>query len=163
MKPVSPKSGYLFILLIAATLLITACNEWNIPDSLPGIYTGKERALIRYDKNGQYIYRDEDVMVSLMIDSMGRVTGMVGEAAFAGCTVSQNRGWIERQLNIKTDFLINGILKGSTFKDDTIVKKDISIPFDIENGELKGSMFLISNGQDFPIISILKLQKREGS
>ena len=159
MKPVKTKSGYLFILLIAATLLITDCSKRHIPDTLPGIYTGEERVLIRYDRGGQYIYRDEKVMVSLMIDSIGHVTGMAGEAIFAGCTVTQNRGWIERQLNIKTDFLIKGMLKGSTFEDDTIVNKAISIPFNIEAGELKGSLFLSTNGDSFPIISVLKLKK----
>lgn len=116
--------------------------------------------MIRYERDGQYIFRDDVVMVSLIIDSMGHVTGMVGEAAFEGCNVTKNRGWISRQLNIKTDFLISGMLKGNTFDKDTLVDKNISIPFNIESGELKGSLFLTTNGQNFPIISFFKIKKR---
>ena len=106
MKSVNVKAGYFSILLITTALLLGACSKIVIPGDLPGTYTGKERVIIRYDRGGQYIFRDEYVMVSLMIDSTGHVTGMVGEATLVDCIVNQNRGWIERQLGIKTDFLI---------------------------------------------------------
>ena len=159
MKSVNPKAGYLSIILVSTTLLLSACSKSLITGDLPGTYTGKERVIIRYDRGGQYIFRDDYVIVSLMIDSTGHVTGMVGEATFLDCNVKQNRGWIERQLGIKTDFLIKGFLKGNTFDKDTLVNKEISIPFNIENGELKGSLFMTANGDSFPIISGLKLQK----
>jgi hypothetical protein len=98
-------------------------------------------------------------MASLMIDKSGEVIGMVGGAMFEGCSVKQNRGWVGRQLGIKTDFLIQGMLKGNTFEKDTILTKNISIPFNIENGELKGSLILTTKGDSYQIISILKLQK----
>jgi hypothetical protein len=159
MKSVNVKAGYFSILLITTALLLGACSKSVIPGDLPGTYTGKERVIIRYDRGGQYIFRDEYVMVSLMIDSTGHVTGMVGEATLVDCIVNQNRGWIERQLGIKTDFLIKGFLKGNTFDKDTLVNKEISIPFNILKGELKGSLFMNANGDTFPIISVLKLQK----
>lgn len=99
-------------------------------------------------------------MVSLLIDKTGQVIGMAGDAIFEGCSVKQNRGWVGRQLGIKTDFLIQGMLKGNTFDKDTLINKEISIPFNIKNGELIGSMFVTTNGQSFPMISILKLQKK---
>ncbi|MDO9256739.1 MAG: hypothetical protein Q7U54_14565 [Bacteroidales bacterium] len=102
---------------------------------------------------------DDYVMVSLMIDKSGEVIGMVGDAMFESCSVKQNRGWIARQLGIKTDFLIQGTLKGNIFEKDTILNKSISIPFNIENGELKGSLILTIKGDSYPVISILKLQK----
>ena len=159
MKSVNTKAGYFSILLTTTIILLGACSKSVIPGDLPGTYTGKERVIIRYDRGGQYIFRDEYVMVSLMIDSTGHVTGMVGEATLVDCNVNQNRGWIERQLNIKTDFLIKGFLKGNTFDKDTLVNKEISIPFNILKGELKGSLFMNANGDTFPIISVLKLQK----
>jgi len=160
MKPGNTKDKQLFILLSILIFILTSCDEQVIPDSLPGTYTGKERIIIRYDRGGQYIFRDDYVMVSLMIDSIGNVTGMVGEATLVDCNVNRNRGWISWQLGIKTDFLIRGMLKGNTFDKDTLVNKYISIPFNIENGELKGSLFMNANGDSFPIISVLKLQKR---
>lgn len=159
MKEAHSRTRYLSILLLFPIFILSACSEWVIPGDLPGTYTGKQRAMIRYDRGGQYIYRDDYVLMSLFIDSKGNVCGMVGGATFEGCTVTQNRGWIERQLGIKTDFLIKGMLKGNTFDKDTLVNKDISIPFNIINGELKGSLFLRTKGDSFPIISILKLKK----
>ena len=154
------KAGFFFKILIPVIFIFSSCGERFKPANLYGIYTGKERVIIRYDRGGQYIYRDEFVLVSVFIDSIGHVSGMVGEAALDGCYVTQNRGWIERQLGIKTDFIISGMLNGNTFDKDSIVNKKIRIPFNIKNGDLKGSLVLISKGGNFPIISLLELKKR---
>lgn len=159
MNHVILKPGHLFKILVPVILILSSCSEGFKPGNLQGIYTGKERVIIRYDKGGQYIYRDESVLVSIIIDSGGNVNGMVGEATFENCNITRNRGWIERQLGIKTDFLISGKLKGNTFEEDTIINKNINIPINIENGELKGSLLLILKGEDFPMISKLKLKK----
>lgn len=153
------KPGYLLILLIISLVFTQSCTEPVTPLDLPGTYTGKERVLLRYDKDGQYIYRDNIVMVSMIINSKGDVTGMVGEAALDGCKVTRNRGWLSRTLNIKTDFIVKGKLIGKTFEKDSILNKDISIPFNINNGELKGSLFLNNAGQNYPVISSFKLKK----
>jgi len=158
MRQVNLKSRHLILLVSIA--LFAACTEWTIPDSLPGLYTGKEHVIIRYENGGQFIFRDEYAQVSLMIDSVGEVTGMVGEATFERSIVLQNRGWIGRQIGIKTDFLIKGSLQGYTFPKDTLFNKNISIPFNTVNGELKGSLFMIKNGESIPVISNLKLQKK---
>lgn len=154
------KSTYRLFAFIISITILSACDKSVVPGNLSGTYTGKERVIIRYNRGGQYIYRDDYVVMSLIIDSKGNVSGMVGDATFDGCSVVRNRGWIGRQLGIKTDFLIKGLLKGNTFDKDTIVNKDISIPFNIKNGELKGSLFLTTKGESFPIISILKLKKK---
>ncbi len=155
------RSKHFLMMLIPFIFILSSCSQSGIPGDLPGTYNGKERVIIRYDRGGQYIYMDDYVMVSLMIDTSGEVIGMVGDAMFEGCNVKQNRGWVERQLGIKTDFLIQGLLKGNTFDKDTILNKHISIPFNIEDGELKGSLVLTTKGDSFPIISILKLQKNK--
>jgi len=160
MKPLNFRAILLVKIFIPSIFFLTACNEELIPADLPGTYTGKERVIIRYDRGGQYIYREKEVLVSLIIDSKGNVIGMVGEATYEECNVIRNRGWIARQLNIKTDFLIEGMLNGNIFESDTIVNKNISIPFNIQNGELKGSLVQTTKGESFPIISILKMQKR---
>lgn len=153
------KTRYLFSILLFSSFILSACSEWVIPGDLPGTYTGNQKVMIRYNRDGQYIYRDDYVLMNLFIDKKGNVCGLVGGATFEGCTVTQNRSWIESQLGIKTDFLIKGMLKGNTFDKDTLVNKDISIPFNIINSELNGSLFLMTKGDSFPIISTLKLQK----
>jgi hypothetical protein len=159
MNPLNFIARHFLKILIPLIFILSACSEWIIPNDLPGSYNGKERVIIRYDRGGQYIFLDDYVMVSLIIDKHGNITGMAGDAAFEDCILTQNRGWIGRRLGIKTDFLIKGKLNGSTFEKDTLINKDISIPFNIENGELKGSLFLTTKGDSFPIISVLKLKK----
>ncbi len=159
MKEVQPVTRFLFTLLLISSFILSACSEWAIPADLPGTYAGKQRVIIRYDRGGQYIFRDDYVLMNLFIDAKGNVCGTVGGATFESCKVTQNRGWIERQFGIKTDFMIKGILKGNTFDKDSLVNKDISIPFNNSNGELKGSLFLMTKGDSFPIISALKLKR----
>jgi hypothetical protein len=159
MKLENNYARYVFKMLLAAILFLTACKNNVLPSFLAGTYTGKEQIIIRYDKDGQYIYKEDVVMISLFMDSLGHVTGMIGEAELEDCNVTKNRGWIGQRLGIKTDFLIRGILKGNTFDKDTIFTKSISIPFNIENDELKGGLFYISNGNDFSVIKHLNLQK----
>jgi len=155
------KSTYLLFVIIVCNTVFTACNKSTLPADLSGTYSGKARVIVRYDRGGHYIYMDDYVMISLIINRSGNVIGLAGGAAFEGCNVVRNRGWVERQLGIKTDFLIKGLLKGNTFEKDTIHNKVISIPFNIENGELKGSLIMATKGDSYPIISILKLQKNK--
>lgn len=160
MKIIGRKSNVILMLaLIICILNLPACSNPEIPLEVMGTYTGNEHVLLRYDKDGQYIYKDNVVMMSLIIDNKGNVTGMVGEAAFEGCKVARNRGWFSRQLNIKTDFIVNGKLIGKTFEKDSILDKNISIPFNLKNGVMHGKLFLNNTGQNYPIISSLKLSK----
>jgi hypothetical protein len=150
---------FLMSLLIIYILIIPACSNPEIPSDVMGTYTGTEHVQLRYDKDGQYIYKDKTVMMSMIINAKGNVTGTVGEAVFEGCKVARNRGWFSRQLNIKTDFIVNGKLKGGIFEKDSIPDKNISIPFNLKNGVLDGKLFLNNKGHNYAIISILKLSK----
>lgn len=149
-----------FFILTLTAITISACNNQSLPDSLAGIYSGNNNIIIRYNKEGQYIFHEDKVEVTIEISKSHLVTGRAGGAIFEDCEVVKNRGWISRKLNIKTDYLISGKLLGSTFKKDSIADKNISIPFNIENGEIRGSLFLTETGQQFPLISFLKLKKQ---
>lgn len=147
---------------IAFTIILFAfvsCSNQVIPVELSGTYSGNNRIIVRYQKDGQYIFYEDNAVVTIDISNNHMVTGIVGGAIFSDCRIVPNRGWIARQLNIKTDYLITGKLSGSTFSKDSISEKDISIPFNMEDKELKGSLFLTSDGQKFPLISFLKLKK----
>ena len=60
------------------------------------------------------------------------------------CTARHNRGWFGKLLNIKTDYIIKGgYLEGAlTSKDSTNIKK-FTMPFNIVNGEIKGTVMQI--------------------
>lgn len=153
------KSAHHLIVLIISIFIITSCSETEMPSDLPGTYSGNEIVLLRYDKDGQYLGKDDIVQVSLIVGNNGEISGVVGEAVFEGCKVTRNRGWLSRLLNIKTDFIINGRLKGRTYENDTLQNKIISMPFNLKNNEINGRLFLNNNGHNYPIISILKLNK----
>ncbi len=159
MKYTTPKSALCLIVLIISIFILTACSETVIPYDLPGTYSGKEIVLLKYDKDGQYLFKDDTIQVSVIIGNQGEVSGMVGEAALEECKVTRNRGWLSRQLNIKTDFIVNGKLIGKAFEKDSILNKNISIPFNVNNGELKGSLFLNNKGHNYPAVRTLKLKK----
>ncbi len=149
------KNIFFTIILLA----LVSCSNQVIPVELAGTYTGNNRIIVRYQKDGQYIFYEDNAVVTIDINNNNLVTGVVGGAIFSDCKIVQNRGWIARQLNIKTDYLITGKLSGSTFGKDSILEKDITIPFNMADNEFKGSLFLTSDGQKFPLISFLKLQK----
>lgn len=159
MKYTNAKSALCLIVLIISIFIVTACSETVVLSDLPGTYSGKDIVLVRYDKDGQYLYKDDMIQVSIIIGNNGEVSGMVGEAALAECKVTRNRGWLSRQLNIKTDFIINGKLIGRTFEKDSMLNKNISIPFNVNNGELTGSLFLNNKGNNYPAVRTLKLKK----
>jgi hypothetical protein len=161
MKLIRAKSNAFFSFCIILLVMMSACAAWELPGDIPGTYTGKAREMIRYDRGGQFVYMDKSVLISLVIDSAGGITGMVGEAAFEGCKVAQNGSWIARQLKINTEYIITGMLSGKTFEKDTVINKNISIPFNIVNGELKGSLIVNkkNKSEDFPIIRRLELKK----
>jgi hypothetical protein len=153
---VNPANFFLFVLI--SLLILSSCSKPIKPAHLAGSYLGNERIIFRFDKGGQYIYKEDRASVSLIIDDSGNVTGMVGEATFDGCKLSSNRGWIARQLDIKTDFIIIGTLIGGISEKDTITRKNISIPFNLKNGQITGNLFLIEKGSNYPLINSLKLQ-----
>lgn len=146
--------------LIFSLVIFASCSDWVIPSELPGIYTGKQRILMRFNKGGQHIFKEDSVLVSIDIDKSGHISGMVGEATLEKCILKPNRGWVGRQLNLKTDFIISGKLEGKTFEKDTFLLKDISIPFKVENQLLKGSLFIAAPQEQFPMIRFLALEKR---
>ena len=135
---------FLFVIIIGLIYFISeSLFNSSIPDSVTGNWENNLNVKVRYKPDGNYIFvpSDEPVTINLKINSDGKVEGNFGTAKFENCTVKNNRGWIGKKLNLATDYVIKGKLSGKIFTKDTILSKDISIPFNMENNMLSGDIF----------------------
>ena len=102
--------------------------------------------------------------ISLSITDNGKAQAKVGSASIANATVVRNRGSIARFLKHKTDYLIEGVLNGHVNFYDTLnyVDQKITIPFNVINDTLQGSLFVNKSWEyPLPIIPKLELVKSE--
>src|SRR5262245_10266898 len=72
--------------------------------------------------------RQKNLPVALDIDAGGRVTGKIGDALLTEGRLRKNRGWLDRNLKIKTDYIIVGKLKGPIVAREGITRSEIKMP-----------------------------------
>jgi len=97
------------------------------------------------------------VTLELTIHENGTVRGMVGGAELKGCVLKQNRGELGRRLNVASDYVImDGYLDGAIVAEDTVPKKNLSIPFDIVDGHIQGTLFWQKEGR-YPLPLMLQI------
>lgn len=125
-------------------------NHWNPEESLIGEWTGQCEVSAAFKKGQSPSEYPEDwIHIEMMIEANGNVTGKVGDAELVDCTVKLNRTWFERLIRVQTDYIITGILQNGIVQEDTEVRRDINIPFNLSDGELKGSLFKVE-GWKYP-------------
>lgn len=129
-----------------------------VPKSIVGNWTGKQKVIVRFKNSGLLSYNfktsPDSVMLSLTIKEDGNVSGSFGSAFFESCTVDKNRGWVGRKLNIATDYIIRGNLKGTIFASDILVQKEISFPFSVAGNALKGTIFQKQGMDIYPMVNV---------
>jgi hypothetical protein len=147
-------------LAAACALGVLSCTGQNIPDAVPGTWVSNQEVTVRFNPKGRpYGVARAPVAISVTIRADLSVDGWMGQARFVGCTVSRNRGVIGRTLDLFSDFVIAGKLTGSIFPADTLGMKDISMPFNVKDGALVGSVFQREGEDIFPMVSV-RLQKQ---
>jgi hypothetical protein len=146
-----------FIIFLLAQLSF-AVSKKDVPDSLVGTWQGKCKIYLPVSKNPELAQEERDTIdVEITIQKDGSVQGKVGSAEMVNCHFRRNRGWFGRWLNIKTDFIIKGgYLKGSLYKTDTVQVKTFTLPFNIINGKMRGSVMQTFKWKyPFPLVKIL--------
>ena len=81
-----------------------------------------------------------NLSVTLDIRADGSVTGKVGDATLTKGQLRQNRGWLGRKLNIKTDYIIAGRLEGPIVAAEGIVRRGVKMPVNYSPGKLVGGV-----------------------
>ena len=99
------------------------------------------------------------VTINITIHEDGVVTGMIGGAELKNCVLKQNRGELGRQLNVATDYvIIDGYMDGPIVTADEVLAKDLSIPFNVVDGRIEGSLFWRKAGRyPLPLIPHIEL------
>jgi len=80
------------------------------------------------------------------------VDGWMGKAKFEGW--ARNRGMVGKTLDLFSDFVIAGRLTRSIFPDDTLTVNEISMPFDVEENAITGTIFQKESLDIFPMVNV---------
>lgn len=101
------------------------------------------------------------VDIEITIHDDGTVTGAVGAAELVDCVLKQNRGELGRRLNMATDYIVmDGYLDGPIVPEDEVQKKDFTIPINLVDGHMKGSLFWVAEWKyPRPLMSRIDLVK----
>ncbi len=99
------------------------------------------------------------VALTITIHDDGTVTGTVGDAQLVDCVLKQNRGELGRQLKLATDYIImDGYLRGPIVPEDETPEKNLTIPFNLVDGNLRGTLFWMKEGKyPLPLLPQIEL------
>jgi hypothetical protein len=127
-----------FTSLLAAALpfllAAAACAEDSIvTPAMAGRWSGNARVTDSW-------CRQTNLPVALDIHPDGTVSGKVGDARIRAGYIARNRGWLGRTLNVKTDYVVRGTLKGPIIEAEGIARPRIWIYLDAANGIYTGSV-----------------------
>lgn len=121
----------------AGILLVTSAGRAGQdapPADLVGTWSGKMRVW------GGYCARDS-VDVTLSVRADGRVTGTVGGATLRNGMFHDNRGWIARKLNMKSEYRITCDLDGLLCESSDRAVHNLNVPFNRYGAGIRGAMY----------------------
>lgn len=161
------RTGKVVIFLVAILALITlsvtynnhVLNKWAPTEVVIGVWQGESEVSAPFKNEPSPSENPKDwISMELQIESDGTVIGTVGEATLVNSKVKKNRTWFETLINIKTDYIIEGQLVDGIVAEDRVTERKITIPFNIVDHELKGSLFELEGWKyPYPILPRLKL------
>ena len=158
----NPGSKLARIIILFVVLVSTKLLAWSLPDSLLGHwYESFEANKVFIKQPDGTIHPDSLVRVDIFVQANGNVFGSVGEARLVRCRIKKNRTWLGRMLNFKTDFIIRGgYLEGGVVSRDIVQKREFTIPFNIKNRKMRGSIMILQRWKyPYPLLPHLRLQR----
>jgi hypothetical protein len=154
-----------FLYLVVVATVLPSLSSHAGTDAFPpleliGTWTGCVEVFGPFKAEPYPSQHPDDIQkVVITFTADGSVEGKVGEAVFQNSSVRRNRGWIERKLNLKTDFIVSGgTLQGRVTPRDEGTNSGFTIPFNIVDGKLKGTIMLIGK---FPLTGPLVLTRQQ--
>lgn len=151
----------ILIMLVFITISIihnqNVMSQWIPSEDIIGIWSGKSEVNISSKINSS---KKDEIDITITVQKDGTIIGTIGDAELIGCHIALNRTDFERLINVKTDFIITGgYLKGKCNSKDLLDYRDISMPFNITNGTLKGSIFHVEGWKyPYPLFTHIKLK-----
>lgn len=132
----------MFILLFLGCMAHAEKNEEKLIN-LSGKWQGICKISLGFFQDGPSLCGTDSTMVDLTIHQDRIVTGTIGNARLVDCYLKGNRGWLSRKLNWRTEFIIKGHLEGPIVDCDTDSTIKITIPFNMVEGKMTGTLFRI--------------------
>jgi hypothetical protein len=124
-------------LLIASalTLAFTGCRagESIVTPAMIGHWEGTAHIVASW-------VHQTNLPVKVDIHADGTVSGTVGDANLTDGHFLRNRGWLFRQLNWATDYVIAGGLDGPIVAAEGITRSSVAIPLNFKDGMFKGGV-----------------------
>lgn len=148
--------------LVLALLALSACLATpieSVDPALLGTWQGEAtvRPPIRFEPAPEE-EREPEVAVPLAITihEDASVTGTVGDAQLVDCVLKLNRSELGRQLNMASDYIVmDGYLDGPILAGDEDARKNFTIPFNIVDGQMQGSIMWLKSGKyPLPLLSV---------
>ncbi len=159
------KKWHFFLILLIITVSISAgvlwnrfsMTKWEPTKSQIGKWSGTGELHLDYQVTP---YKNEDSEIVLEIHKNGNVSGTLGDSQLIECKITLNRVRFERFLQIKTDYIIKGYIDSKINEHDELFMRKISIPCNIDDNVLLGSIFHIETLKyPYPLIPKLQLTK----
>jgi hypothetical protein len=102
-------------------------------DSMAGVWCGSARIVVDWTVQ-------KNLGLRLTIDRSGNVTGQVGDAELTSGRVKANRGPVGRMLNMRTDYIIVGKLRGPIIAAESVSRSEVKIPVNWTGSEFRGAV-----------------------
>jgi hypothetical protein len=148
-KKATKYSIYYFTIIVFGVFNLS-CSNWKVPIELTGKWISQQDIVLRIKKDGKYEFSKHFETVLIQINADATITGSIGNAQLENCKIVKNRGKLGRSLNLKTDYRIIGKLKGKINSFDNQEVRSVSMPFNVENNIMEGSIFESSGFDIFP-------------
>jgi hypothetical protein len=114
------------LVLLAAVIVVCSHPFAGDPPIAPGMagrWEGDARIVVSWCKQSR-------LHCAVEIAPDGTVTGKVGDATLVNARLMRNRGWVGRKLDLATDYIIKGDLKGDMVAAESIRRSGVSMPLD---------------------------------
>lgn len=122
------------LLLLAALFPEAAHSQSKATlDSMSGVWCGSARIVVNWT-------REKRLGVQLAIAPSGDVTGRIGDAQLLAARLKTNRGPVGKMLNIKTDYIVVGKLRGPIIAAEGITRASVKVPLNWTGSELRGGV-----------------------
>ena len=134
MRTRNPFFALAFWIILTAGVANGACGAKDaLPASMVGLWKGQARIIVAW-------CQQTNLATELHIAPDGRVTGTIGDATLQDGRLKRNRGSLGRKLNLKTDYIITGKLRGPIVAAENITRRSVNIPLNFSNGAFTGGI-----------------------
>jgi hypothetical protein len=127
----------LAMLILSSTMVLRAseppATEEAFAPEIVGQWKGHARIIVIWS-------RQTNLCVTLNIRDDATVTGKVGDALLTNGRLKKNRGWMGKNLKVKTDYIVVGDLKGAIVAAEGTTRPRVKIPLNLNGQTLRGGL-----------------------